>query len=70
MAEAGATEERTLLVGDSIVDYDTARNAGVACCLVTWGFGYSRMPTATLAPGQLVVSDTAALANCIEQFFL
>jgi phosphoglycolate phosphatase len=70
MAEAGATEERTLLVGDSIVDYDTARNAGVACCLVTWGFGYTRMPTARLAPAQPVMNDAPALAAYIEQFFL
>ena len=39
-AERLASEERTLLVGDSIVDFDTARIAGVACCLVSWGFGY------------------------------
>ena len=44
MAGAGADRQRTLMVGDSMVDYETARNAGAACCLVTWGFGYSRMP--------------------------
>ena len=70
IAETGATEARTLLVGDSIVDYDTARNAGVACCLVTWGFGYSRLPTGTLAREQPVVNDAPALASFIEQFFL
>ena len=70
MADAGATEQRTLLVGDSIVDYDTARNAGVACCLVTWGFGYSRMPVGTVVPEQTVVNDAPALASFIEQFFL
>ena len=52
------------------MDYDTARNAGVACCLVTWGFGYSRMPVGTLAPDQPVVNDAPALASYIEQFFL
>lgn len=29
----------TLLVGDSWVDVETARNAGAAVCFVTWGFG-------------------------------
>ena len=28
-----------LYIGDSSVDFDTAANAGVDCCLVTWGFG-------------------------------
>jgi phosphoglycolate phosphatase len=36
--EAGATPEDTWMVGDSYVDVQTARNAGVASCGVTWGF--------------------------------
>jgi phosphoglycolate phosphatase len=38
MAENGATREQTMMVGDSAVDVQTARNAGVAACGVTWGF--------------------------------
>lgn len=37
-AEAGAAAEKTWMVGDSYVDIQTARNAGVASCGVTWGF--------------------------------
>ncbi len=33
-----ATKEETLYVGDSEVDIQTAKNAGVACLCVTWGF--------------------------------
>jgi phosphoglycolate phosphatase len=36
--ETGATAERTWMVGDSIVDMQTARNAGVKACGVTYGF--------------------------------
>jgi phosphoglycolate phosphatase len=36
--EAGVTREATLMVGDSSVDVQTARNAGIACCGVTYGF--------------------------------
>ena len=37
-AEVNAPVEDTWMVGDSWVDVQTARNAGVACCGVTWGF--------------------------------
>ena len=36
--EAGTTRENTLMIGDSAVDVRTARNAGIACCGVTYGF--------------------------------
>lgn len=38
MEELGGTPERTLYIGDSEVDILTARNAGLACMAVTWGF--------------------------------
>ena len=28
-----------LYIGDSVVDIETAENASIDCCLVTWGFG-------------------------------
>ena len=42
MAMADAGPESTLLVGDSMVDVETARNAGVAMCIVKYGFGNTR----------------------------
>lgn len=36
-AENETAAERTMMIGDSAVDIRTARNAGVACCGVTWG---------------------------------
>ena len=38
MAECGTTRDRTLMVGDSAVDVQTARNAQITACGVTWGF--------------------------------
>ncbi len=38
MEQAEVSRERTLMVGDSSVDVETARNARVACCGVTYGF--------------------------------
>ena len=37
-SEAGTAAEHTWMVGDSYVDVQTARNAGVASCGVSWGF--------------------------------
>ncbi len=36
--ESGVPARETLMVGDSSVDVETARNAGVQSCGVTWGF--------------------------------
>ena len=38
LSESGADREKAVMVGDSAVDVATARNAGIACCGVTYGF--------------------------------
>jgi phosphoglycolate phosphatase len=38
MREAGVGADRTIMVGDSSVDVQTAINAGIQCCGVTYGF--------------------------------
>jgi phosphoglycolate phosphatase len=38
LRETGASKECTVMVGDSAVDIQTARNAGISCCGVTYGF--------------------------------
>jgi phosphoglycolate phosphatase len=42
MAEANAGPESTLLVGDSMIDVETARNAGVTVCVAAYGMGTVR----------------------------
>lgn len=46
MNDAGFEPSRTLFVGDSIVDAETARNAGTHFCLAAYGFGQAREVTA------------------------
>jgi phosphoglycolate phosphatase len=40
VTRAGATPASTVLVGDSAVDLETARNADTRICLTRYGFGY------------------------------
>ncbi|HEY2151165.1 MAG TPA: HAD-IA family hydrolase [Vicinamibacterales bacterium] len=44
MAMAGAAPHETLMVGDSIVDWRTARAAKSAMCLARYGFGFETFP--------------------------
>ena len=39
MRSSGVAANRVVYVGDTRVDYDTARNAGIDCVLMTWGQG-------------------------------
>jgi phosphoglycolate phosphatase len=37
--------EQMLMVGDSVIDLDTTRAAGIAFCGVAWGFGFADLET-------------------------
>ena len=59
MKDAGAEASQTWMVGDSAVDIETARNAGVRSCGVAWGF----QPEGFLAsPPDMVISHPGDLA--------
>lgn len=68
MRDAGATPERTLLVGDSAIDHETALRAGVQCCLVTFGFGFLTFPRERLSGREWLVADGAALLSALDRF--
>ena len=38
LKEMGSRPDEAIYVGDSEVDWETARNAGLRCALVCWGF--------------------------------
>ena len=62
MRIAGVSEEEVLYVGDSGVDMQTAKNAGVESVGVTWGF----RPVEELIKNQ--ASHIADLPECIKDF--
>jgi phosphoglycolate phosphatase len=55
IAEAGTTAGDTALVGDSLIDWRTARGASAAACLARYGFGFEGFPVEQLESGDLVV---------------
>ncbi len=50
--KAGGQREATIMVGDSKIDIETARNAGVPVIAVD--FGYTDQPVATYAPNRVI----------------
>jgi phosphoglycolate phosphatase len=67
MAAAGAQPGRTVFVGDSVVDMETARRAGSGFCFAGYGFGTARGRVA-LRPGDLEVLDPADLLAVLTRF--
>jgi phosphoglycolate phosphatase len=68
MDVAGADETTTLMVGDSAIDHQTALNAGVRCCLVSYGFGFVTFPREQLTGTETIAADAAALRDAITAF--
>ena len=60
-----AEPERTLYVGDSDVDAQTALNAGMECMLVTWGFRERALLTAQCP--QYLADDAAEIPALVLQ---
>jgi phosphoglycolate phosphatase len=60
MSESGARREETVMVGDSGVDVQTARNARITACGVTWGF---QPETFTAHPPDFLVDKPEELAD-------
>jgi phosphoglycolate phosphatase len=54
-ARAGVTVSDAVLVGDSLIDWQTARNAGTAICLARYGFGFREFPRETLNGREQVI---------------
>jgi phosphoglycolate phosphatase len=56
----------TVLVGDSLVDLETARNAGVSICLVRYGFGFVDVPPHALTSDDWIADTPAAIAGVLH----
>lgn len=60
----GAEAKATLFCGDSVIDVETAAAAGVAACLVSWGYGTAH--ARALHPSLPVMGDMADLCALVH----
>lgn len=63
---AAATPGDTTMVGDSVIDWRTARAAGTHVCLVRYGFGFEGFPIGDLGADDRVVDSPASLLACLS----
>lgn len=65
MAAARATVSTTVLVGDSRIDLETARRAGVRICLARYGFGFA-LKEDELRHDDVVIDHPSDLTRSLE----
>jgi phosphoglycolate phosphatase len=58
---AGTSPRETLLVGDSIIDWRTARAASTAICMAAYGFGFEGFPLDQLDSNDFRIESPAGL---------
>ena len=67
MGEASASPQNTVLVGDSTVDLQTARKAGVRICLARYGFGFHDLAAGDLNGEEVLLDDPREIPTIIER---
>lgn len=65
MQQAAADPDETVLVGDSTVDLQTARNAGVRICLARYGFGFADLATSELRGDESLVDAPGEISGVL-----
>ena len=61
VARAGVTPDAALMVGDSGIDWRTARAAGTRVCLARYGLGFGSVPLHDLAPADHLIGAPSEL---------
>jgi len=68
MAQAAVPAEATILVGDSAIDAETARRAGVRLCLARYGFGSAR-GRIEVARDDVEIDDPRDVVGVVDRLF-
>jgi phosphoglycolate phosphatase len=62
---AGTVAARTILVGDSLVDWRTSHAAGARACMARYGFGFENFPTDELVDEDLLIDSPRDLEKLL-----
>jgi phosphoglycolate phosphatase len=62
-AHANVSASATMLVGDSLIDWQTARNAKTTVCLARYGFGYRQFPRDVLRGDERLIDHPLELVH-------
>jgi phosphoglycolate phosphatase len=65
MASTGVSPVETVLVGDSVIDWRTARAAATHVCLARYGFGWEGFPIEQLDRHELVIDHPSEIVQCL-----
>lgn len=66
MTQASTDAAATVLIGDSTIDLETARNAGVRICLARYGFGFADLPAGHLCGDEALVDTPADISRVLH----
>jgi phosphoglycolate phosphatase len=67
MKQASLGPRDTVLIGDSTVDLQTSRNAGVRICLARYGFGFTDIASDQFGRGERIVDSPAEIAGVLRE---
>ena len=62
---ARVTAADAMLVGDSYIDWKTAKNAGTQICLARYGFGFREFPQENLNAGEQLIDAPADILSLV-----
>ncbi len=68
MDVAGTSPDTTLMVGDSLIDFETAQRASVRCCVAAYGYGYLMFPADRLTGDEWVAQSPGELPGMFDRF--
>jgi phosphoglycolate phosphatase-like HAD superfamily hydrolase len=55
-----------VLIGDSAIDLQTSRNAGVRVCLARYGFGFADLPVSELRGDEWLADSPAEITGALD----
>ena len=66
MTRYAVSPSATVMVGDTRIDFETARNAGAHVCMARYGFGYEQFDSSRLTAADAVVDQPSEIPAAVR----